>query len=97
MLVYLRMILLDLTGPLTVTNLLRADVDFYWEDRSPLMTEETRHVQLTLEYSPQPPYRNGTPEEAGLQRMDDARKRLSWMDDRARVAAVAARSRPGLG
>ena len=223
MLVYPRMILLDLTGPLTVMNLLRADVDLYWKDRSPLLTdvgiavaatrtfeecpqdldvlfvpggimgtidcmndaqvtgfladrgktakwvtsvctgslalgaagllegydatshwgvadllpllgarhvdqrvvrdgnritgggvtagidfgielaallkgeEEARRVQLTLEYSPQPPYRNGTPEEAGPQRMEDARKRRSWMDDRARVAAVAARARLGLG
>ena len=223
MLVYPKMVLLDLVGPLTVMTILRADVDLYWKDRSPLLTdvgipvaatktldecpqdldvlfvpggimgtidcmrdaeitdfvadrgrsakwvtsvctgslvlaaagllegykatshwavadllplmgadrvderivrdrnritgagvtagldfglelaailkgeEEARRIQLTLEYAPEPPFRNGTPAEAGPERTAVARKRRTWMDDQARAAAVYARGRLGLG
>ncbi len=58
--------------------------------------EEARRIQLTLEYAPAPPFRNGTPEEAGPQRTAEARRRRRAMDEQARVASEEARDRLGL-
>ncbi|OJH33824.1 hypothetical protein BON30_46760 [Cystobacter ferrugineus] len=58
--------------------------------------EEARRIQLTLEYSPAPPYRNGTPEEAGPERTAEVKRRRRALDEQARVAAEAARDRLGL-
>lgn len=59
--------------------------------------EEARGIQLTIEYSPQPPFRNGTPEEAGAARVADARSQRTWMGGRAKAAALAAGARLGIG
>jgi len=58
--------------------------------------EAARSVQLTMEYSPIPPFRNGTPAEAGPQRVATARARRTWMDNQARAAAEAAGKRLGV-
>lgn len=58
--------------------------------------EEARRAQLTLEYAPEPPFKNGTPAEAGPERTALARSRRVWMDKQARVAAEAAGRRLGI-
>lgn len=58
--------------------------------------EAARRAQLILEYSPEPPFANGTPQEAGLERVAEMRERRSWMDDHARFAAEAAAKRLGI-
>ena len=55
--------------------------------------EAARRVQLTLEYAPDPPFRNGTPAEAGPERAADARHRRAWMDEQAQAAVAKARAR----
>lgn len=58
--------------------------------------EAARRAQLIMEYAPEPPFRNGTPAEAGAKRVEalgDARK---WMDSQARLAAEAAGKRLGI-
>ena len=57
--------------------------------------EEARRVQLIMEYSPEPPFKNGTPEEAGADRLATARSRRVWMDGQAKAAAEAAAARLG--
>jgi putative intracellular protease/amidase len=52
--------------------------------------EEARRVQLIIEYAPEPPFANGTPDEAGPERVAKIRERRKWMDDQARLAAEAA-------
>lgn len=58
--------------------------------------EAARKVQLILEYAPAPPFANGTPAEAGPERMAAARAGRVWMDEQARLAAEAASRRLGL-
>lgn len=58
--------------------------------------EEARRIQLTIEYAPEPPFRNGTPEEAGPARVAEARARRPWMDAQAKAAAQAAGARLGI-
>lgn len=55
--------------------------------------EEARRAQLILEYSPAPPYRNGTPAEAGPERAQAALSRRTWMDTQARAGAEQAAAR----
>jgi transcriptional regulator GlxA family with amidase domain len=57
--------------------------------------EAARRVQLTLEYSPEPPFRNGRPAEAGPERTKVARASRKWMDQQALLAAQAAGKRLG--
>lgn len=57
--------------------------------------EEARRIQLTIEYAPEPPFRSGTPAEAGPARVADARARRTWMDAQARAAAERAGARLG--
>ncbi|MFT4053798.1 MAG: DJ-1/PfpI family protein [Novosphingobium sp.] len=58
--------------------------------------EAARAVQLTMEYAPEPPLRNGTPAEAGPERVAAARASRAWMDGQARLAAEAAGKRLGI-
>ena len=51
---------------------------------------EAERVQLVLEYAPQPPFRAGTPDEVGPERLAQARAGRVWMDGKAREAALAA-------
>ncbi|CAN2536604.1 Isonitrile+hydratase [Methylocapsa aurea] len=53
--------------------------------------ETSRRDQLILEYAPEPPFHNGTPAEAGPERVAAMRKRRVWMDQQARLATEAAR------
>ena len=55
--------------------------------------EAARRVQLMIEYAPAPPFRNGTPAEAGAERVAAMRKGRTWMDAQARQAAEAAGKR----
>ncbi len=55
--------------------------------------EAARRTQLIIEYAPEPPFRNGTPAEAGPERVAAMRKRRIWMDEQARLAAEEARRR----
>lgn len=59
--------------------------------------EAARRVQLILEYAPEPPFRNGTPAEAGPARVAAMRGGRSWMDRQARLAAEAAGKRLSIG
>ncbi|WP_020697641.1 DJ-1/PfpI family protein [Reyranella massiliensis] len=58
--------------------------------------EAARRVQLILEYAPEPPFSNGTPKEAGPERVAEMRKRRAGMDRQARAAAQAAGKRLGI-
>ena len=58
--------------------------------------EAAKRVQLIIEYSPQPPFRAGTPDEVGPEKLAEARKSRVWMDGEARKAAEAAAVRLGL-
>lgn len=58
--------------------------------------EAARRVQLILEYAPEPPFRNGTPAEAGPERVAKMREGRKQMDRMARMAAEAAGKRLGL-
>ena len=57
---------------------------------------EAERVQLILEYAPQPPFHAGTPDEIGSERLAQARSRRTWMDAKAREAAVAAAKQLGI-
>ena len=52
--------------------------------------EAARRVQLMIEYAPEPPFKNGTPAEAGPERVAKMRQDRTWMDHQARLAAEAA-------
>lgn len=58
--------------------------------------EAARRTQLIIEYAPEPPFRNGTPAEAGPERVAAMRERRVGMDEQARLAAEAAGKRLGL-
>ena len=53
-------------------------------------------VQLILEYAPQPPFHAGSPDEISPERLAQAHSRRTWMDGRARDAAMAAGQRLGI-
>lgn len=68
-----------------------AGLDFGLTLASLLRGEEAaKRVQLVLEYSPQPPFKAGTPDEVGPEALAKARSRRVWMDSEARKAAEAA-------
>jgi putative intracellular protease/amidase len=74
-----------------------AGIDFGLALAAELRGEEAaRRVQLMIEYAPEPPFANGTPVEAGPARVAAARAGRRWMDEQARLAAVAAGRRLGL-
>lgn len=58
--------------------------------------EAARRVQLIIEYAPEPPFANGTPQQAGAKRVAAMRKNRTWMDNQARLAAEAAGARLGI-
>lgn len=58
--------------------------------------EAARRVQLIIEYAPEPPFANGTPNEAGAERVAAMRSGRKWMDEQARLAAIAAGKRLGV-
>lgn len=58
--------------------------------------ELARRIQLIIEYAPEPPFRNGTPTEAGPARTEAMRDGRKWMDGQARAAAERAGMRLGL-
>lgn len=58
--------------------------------------EAAKRVQLVIEYSPQPPFKAGTPDEVGPEKLAEARRGRVWMDGEARKAAEAAAVRLGL-
>ena len=73
-----------------------AGIDFGLGLAARLRDEETaRRVQLILEYAPEPPFRNGTPAEAGAQRVADTLEAAPYRDE-PRKAAEAARKRLGI-
>lgn len=68
-----------------------AGIDFALELGAKLGDEESaRRAQLIIEYSPEPPFQNGTPAEAGPDRVATMRTQRVWMDSQARLAAEAA-------
>ena len=75
-----------------------AGIDFGLTLAAALRGEEAaRRIQLMIEYAPEPPFRNGTPAEAGPERVAAMRQGRSWMDGQARLAAQAAGRRLGVG
>ena len=75
-----------------------AGIDFGLTLAAELKGEEAaRRVQLMIEYAPEPPYRNGTPAEAGPARVAAMRGSRTWMDQQARRAAETAGKRLGVG
>ncbi|WP_286154311.1 DJ-1/PfpI family protein [Ochrobactrum vermis] len=58
--------------------------------------EAARRVQLIIEYAPEPPFANGTSQQAGAERVVQIRKGRTWMDNQARLAAEAAGARLGI-
>ena len=56
----------------------------------------SKRVQLTIEYSPQPPFNAGTSDRIGPKKLAEARKGRVWMDGEALKAAEAAAVRLGL-
>ncbi|MEB2647814.1 DJ-1/PfpI family protein [Pseudomonas canadensis] len=74
-----------------------ADLDFGLTLAAQLCGEDAaKHVQLIIEYSPEPPFHSGTPEEVGPERMIEERKVRVWMDGQARQASERAAARLGL-
>lgn len=74
-----------------------AGIDFALTLAKELVGEEAaRRAQLILEYAPEPPFRNGTPAEAGPTRTAAMREGRRWMDGQARQAAIAAARRLGV-
>jgi cyclohexyl-isocyanide hydratase len=74
-----------------------AGIDFALTLAAEMRGEEAaRQVQLIIEYAPEPPFANGTPQEAGPERLASAREARKGMDARARIAAEAAAKRLGL-
>lgn len=58
--------------------------------------EDARRVQLILEYDPEPPFSNGTPQQAGPERVAAMRSMRPHMDEMAREASEIAGKRLGL-
>lgn len=74
-----------------------AGIDFALTLAAEMRGEEAaRRAQLIIEYSPEPPFANGTPREAGPERVAATLERRKGMDGRARVAAEAAGKRLGI-
>ena len=73
-----------------------AGIDFGLMLAARLSDERTaKRIQLTLEYSPQPPFKAGTPEEAGAELTAFTKSRRKGMD--AEVAAAAREAGKRLG
>ena len=75
-----------------------AGIDFGLTLAAMLKDEEAaRRVQLIIEYAPQPPFQNGTPAEAGPERVASVRRGRAMHDEMALKAATAAGRRLGVG
>jgi cyclohexyl-isocyanide hydratase len=73
-----------------------AGIDFGLTLAATLRGEEyARRVQLVIEYDPQPPYRAGTPETAGVAVADEVRRRRAPAIAAAQQAALRAKARLG--
>lgn len=71
-----------------------AGIDFALLLAAKMTDEETaKRVQLTLEYSPQPPFKAGTPAEAGEALTNATKARRKGMDEQVREAAMMAAKR----
>jgi putative intracellular protease/amidase len=71
-----------------------AGIDFGLTLAAHLKGEEAaRRVQLIMEYAPEPPFRNGTPEEAGPERVAAMTGLMPWMDAQVDAAVAAAAKR----
>lgn len=55
-----------------------------------------RRVQLVIEYAPDPPFKNGTPAEAGRAQTEALVAARRVMDEQARLAAIQAGNRLGI-
>ena len=74
-----------------------AGIDFGLTLAAHLKGEEAaRRVQLIIEYAPEPPFRNGTPQEAGPKRVTEMTGRTPWMDAQVDAAVSAAAKRLGI-
>ena len=74
-----------------------AGIDFGLTLAAHLKDEEAaRRVQLIIEYAPEPPFRNGTPQEAGPKRVAEMTGRMPWMDAQVDAAVSAAAKRLGI-
>lgn len=74
-----------------------AGIDFGLTLAAHLKDEEAaRRVQLIIEYAPEPPFRNGTPQEAGPKRVAELTGRTPWMDGQVDAAVSAAAKRLGI-
>lgn len=74
-----------------------AGIDFGFVLAAELEGEEAaRRTQLIIEYAPEPPFANGTPQQAGAERVADMRKGRTWMDGQARLAVETAKKRLGI-
>ncbi|MDK4219014.1 DJ-1/PfpI family protein [Pantoea agglomerans] len=74
-----------------------AGIDFALELVAKIKGEElAKRVQLVLEYSPVPPFHNGTPQEAGPERTAQMRDSRKSMDLQAKEAALHAANRLGI-
>lgn len=74
-----------------------AGIDFGLTLAARLKDEEAaRRVQLLMEYAPEPPFRNGTPQEAGPKRVAELTGRTPWMDAQVDAAVSAAAKRLGI-
>ncbi|NYT36103.1 DJ-1/PfpI family protein [Allopusillimonas soli] len=74
-----------------------AGIDFGLALVAEMVDEElARRIQLIIEYAPAPPFKNGTPAEAGPERTAIQKGRRKWMDSEARAAAERAGKRLGI-
>lgn len=74
-----------------------AGIDFGLALVAEMVDEElARRIQLIIEYAPAPPFKNGTPAEAGPERTAVQKDRRKWMDSQARAAAGHAGKRLGI-
>lgn len=74
-----------------------AGIDFALALAAEMKGEEAaRRAQLIIEYAPEPPFANGTPQQAGPERAAAMRNSRKWMDEQARLAAEAAGKRLGI-
>jgi cyclohexyl-isocyanide hydratase len=71
-----------------------AGIDFGLTLAAHLKGEEAaQRVQLIMEYAPEPPFRNGTPDEAGPERVAAMTGLMPWMDAQVDAAVAAAARR----
>lgn len=74
-----------------------AGIDFGLTLAAELKGEEAaRRAQLIVEYAPEPPFANGTPHEAGTERVAQMRKARKEMDAQALAATQLAAKRLGI-